>query len=438
MELLSNKFTDKHPKEVFESLLPKAENIEVLTAYYDLEFILSSLNKISKGYRRNCDLQFVLNGYSGFRLKAQITELKDLKQKLEQLGFQRVDISLNFQSAIFHSKVFRIGNGGKIYYFVGSCNFTKMGFNENEEILLFFQFAQSQIDEYINSVINASEPIDKVILTGREPNSLISFFRNGLLYFKPLSSFPMSYKNLEMPNELKTKFLKRSPPRYADKANPFGPFNIQNTLSILNQSDNPIEEEKKNKVIISNYSIETNLGYWVPTEYTVLLDKQIKVAAEKRLKCLNKICQEVCRNKNHIQNAFQTYIEDVTTILEGEKETWRPDSKYVNGFIFCLNNLIKRGSNIKFIKRCSEPFIFSTMPEIWNDPRSFDDFTNSFFESLIFKKNSSQRNSIIVAAFLKKLGNYFPDSPEALENSLIEKIKSDPWTSSNWFPKENE
>lgn len=432
MELLSNHYAENKPFEVFESLLKSAKEINILSAYYDTDFIKKILKSVSEHSRKKCVLRFIFNGFAGGRLSAQVEELKALKKHLNKLGFAEIYILMNFQITLFHSKVYHIVTRNEAHFFVGSSNFTQMGFKQNEELMLHFSSNQKKIAHYINDVMDDSEEIEDIVVSEQLPNSLLSFFRDGLLYFKPLSALQTSYKNLEMPDDLKTKLQKRKPPRYADNVNPFGPFNILKTSDELKQIVVDDSDEEAKRVNIASNSIETNLGYWVPTAYSEDVDKRISEAGNKKRKYWKRIQQAVGNNQAIISKGFSDYLEDLEYILVEEKENWRPDAQYRSGFEKYLENFLKRVSDDKFLDRCSQALISTPMPEIWNNSNDFKDFLSSVFESLIYKKNSLQNKPKIVAIFEKKLGCDLPDEHREFERMLIKTLKNEPWKSSDW------
>lgn len=82
MELFSNYYSDNIPRDHLDTILKNAGQIIILSGYYDCNFILLSLKKVSSRFRNNCPLSFVFNGYSGLRLNNQIKELKHLRSRM--------------------------------------------------------------------------------------------------------------------------------------------------------------------------------------------------------------------------------------------------------------------------------------------------------------------------------------------------------------------
>lgn len=121
------------------------------------------------------------------------------------------------------------------------------------------------------------------------------------------------------------------------------------------------------------------------------------------------------------------------------KEFWRPTSTLEDKFERFLSQLIGRMNNEKLLERASVPLVPASMPEIWTDPVSVEEFSDSFFEYIAYKIESAKQRPLIVKSIMEAL-EYNPKTigskePDDVRRDLEKFIDDAGWSDSNWLIK---
>ena len=172
----------------------------IISAYYSIK----TLKKFLKSCRG--EVRVILNGLGGHSLESQRNELLQLQKKFSE--HRQVEIRLGFSTGVFHSKLYLFEGTRYTTAWLGSANATSAGLTGvNEEIMLRVRPASASVIKYAEEVWSNSLPLDRC----RAPvNSLISFFRTGLLYYKPYATLQKSFNPFlkwakRVPTEVKNK-----------------------------------------------------------------------------------------------------------------------------------------------------------------------------------------------------------------------------------------
>ena len=263
--------------------------------------------------------------------------MKILELKLRDLGYKKINIYLNTGSSLFHTKLYRFKLANEVNWFIGSANSSFSAFNSNEEILLQSSKKHKDFEQYIEQVINESYRYDEI--EDSNINSMVKFWRTGLIYYKPNANIQFTFSILKIPNWVKKELsqLKNMPP-FATPGEPLGPFNLKLALG-FQESDEPTAQARHN-----SWSIETCYGYWVPSQYKDKLDQKITNVSHDKLKKLKYILSkmEEC-GENFIFDQFHKYIQVVKLNLNaiyanykwnsGDRIVVRCESDYYNGTV---------------------------------------------------------------------------------------------------------
>lgn len=425
----------------------------VVSAYYSTEFIKYLFKKIDVKNRKECKALFIFNGLSGLRLTDQIKDLKKLKKDLSKIGFSQnlIQIYLNKKFDIFHPKIYYFVGENMTVWSIGSANASTQAFqkNGNEEIIYQkVSFGKKKTQEmtalidYVNEILDDSErggdcfEIDKFNDDQLEKN-LISFFRSGLIYFKPMQQLQYTFGEVKFASEIEDQLSRLSDrPENTDKGKLWGPLNL---LSILGIGDiNDFLEIETSRLSIKPWSIETCYGFWVPSAYANLVDKKLNLKEQDRIEKF-KLIKNVFNNKNNgsaLQSAFNNYIDQINSIFKSNLIAHTIDSdkrdEYLKKFNKFLINFDKRINDEKFMRRYTKPLIASGMPEIWQDDVAYEDFKYSYFEYLSYA--ASRRPPLIAKKIMMAIRMQAPilmDSDD-IENNINKFIQKNGWSAKYW------
>ena len=160
-----------------------ANRTTIISAYYSIKTLTRLLN--------NCrgEVRVVLNGLGGRSLESQRKDLLNLQETVSK--HCRVEIKLGFSKGVFHSKLYLFEKSRHSTAWLGSANATSAGLTGvNEEVLLRMCPASPSVFEYAEGVWRNACPVENC----RTPvNSLTSFLRTGLLYYKPYATLQRTF-----------------------------------------------------------------------------------------------------------------------------------------------------------------------------------------------------------------------------------------------------
>jgi hypothetical protein len=425
----------------------------IISAYYSDKFIINLFSKIPESDRPGCEVFLIFNGFSGLRLKRQIEELKEIKNKLEKKGFNRekMQIFLNKKFDIFHPKLYYFIGDDFAILSIGSANASNQAFqkNGNEEVI-YQQISSGKrrtqemraLIEYTNQIIDNSDDADECFEIDNFSDNyleknIISFFRSGLIYFKPVQQLQFTYNEVKFSEDIENQLSKLSVrPHNTDKGKIWGPLNV---LSILGIGDmNEILEIDKSRLSIKPWSIETCYGFWVPSAYCDNVDEKIDRAELERMDKFSLIKKTFNKayNDNSLNSAFNNYINQINEIFENNEIDFCINDKsregYAKKFNYFIDNFKKRINDDKFMQRYTLPLMASEMPEIWQDEVAYSEFKTSYFEYLSFAASGRQPlivNKILTA--IKADASMLYD-PDILEDALEKYIRKIGWSDKKW------
>lgn len=290
-------------------LAEKADKIRIVSAYYSNSFFINFFARIPKTGRKKCNIILILNGFAGFRLKNQSDELAELEIKLRDFGFENIQIYLNVKTSLFHSKLYCFHTDTGVHWFIGSANASEAAFTQNEEILFHFTNEDSAFQVYLEQVVKSS--IDYRIIEEMAVDTIIKFWRTGLIYYKPNAIIQFTFSRLMIPSWVKQELTQnQSPPPYANPGEPWGPFNLKLALGFK-------DEDEKIQARHVSWSIETCFGYWVPSIYKQKLDEKISEVSKRKNIVFRNIVSKIEEYGNeNLAKKFEEYILSVKSKLD--------------------------------------------------------------------------------------------------------------------------
>ena len=375
-------------EESLAELAADADSVTILSAYY-----VPDVLRVIAGACRG-DVKIVLNGLGGKRLNEQTKELKALQETLRKRS-QSAEVRLAFAEGIFHTKLYLFGRESGSVAWIGSANATEAGLNgRNEEVLVRVTPVPDSVLAYVDSAWSRAMPVE---CDQGEVNSLIAFFRTGMLYYKPDGTLPWTINPFlqlvkRLPQEEKRKIAVFQS-EFADDEAGIGAFNL-NLMFERTAGEGPVEQQR---VTLRRHAIQTCYGHWVAEPFIEhVAEMLIQASANKRSR-LKAISQWMKTDRDAIVDAYLSYLGDVRRMLDEEEVDWRvhaPQDQFENasaieGRVDSL--LAVLGTEHRLARHC-EAFIPSQVPEIWEDDAACTMFLESFFDSLAYAWSAQRRD----------------------------------------------
>lgn len=420
-----------------------ADVLRIAAGFYDTDFLEDIL--------KNCKAHTVclmFNGLGGQRLHAQRGELDDLAGRLKQTG-RKVNVRLSFAPGMFHSKLFLVTDNGKVRALMGSANATSAAFSRNEEILVSLAEA-GPLDGYFDAAWQDARELHSMV----EPaNSLISFFRTGVLYFKPTATLVTTvHPFLDLLKRLTDEeraLLGGVKLPFADQVAGIGPFNLKHAIQDIagledwEDPDSNTESEKiDNRVSIKPWAVETCFGYWVPSRLDTLWNTALRTAGAAKRKKIEAFAKELKQiDRDSLNEMYQRYLDEVKKVLEeriprlpallNQMQRSPFDLAFFEKFVV---RIIAYLDDAGRIKRLAEPFISGAMPELWDDEHAYLDFRASYFDYLDHVARIKRSHAKVARIILDKLKVAAPIGSEAEWSSMFEEFFEDQtWTEEDWM-----
>lgn len=390
----------------------------IISAFYDEEFLLELMGNVPTSMRADYRITMVFNGAYGRRLSAQVADLKSLRSRLRKSRFGSVDIRLiRIPGGLFHTKLYLVQNRTQPQWFVGSANATNNGFRVNDEILLKLIGRHDELRSYTRDTIKKSYALDAEEFDAG-PEDLTTFLRDGSLYFKSSAQVSFSYPT-KLPDTVVDKIAELNiRPRYTDPALPFSAFNIRRAIS----EDINIDIRPERRVVrIRSYSVETCLGYWVPTALTEVVDARIEEKSGHQLQQLERLAEEMAQPERRSRTLVQ--FGDFLSDIEQATGERLQRGTMADSFAKYYDRLASRLSKPAMRERYARPLTDTSVPEIWDDPVASADFKETFLLDVCSRIATGPRG--IVKTILNTIGlpaDQLIDH-EDLENHLSRVIK---------------
>lgn len=452
----------------FSAKPPKQEKITrcvIVSAYTDLDWIHQAVQYIQEHKKGCVEIRFYLDFFA-----SKFSILPDVKKQMIKLNkeIRKMDpnggIFLVKKGQLFHSKIIITQTEKRCKVIVGSINFTKKAFEGNEEIALVDDFDDMtnyphytwQIELYIEKMSKIAENVSDIKLP-TEYNSLRSRLMDGKLYWESNEYSPFAF-NLGFPpkilKEIEKKISKKEPKENEPSLTKYIDTSLKNSLQLqklmkesneYKSADNGNEESNdEENVKWKSYAIKSAYGFWVPRNYFGCVQAQLDRITKRKRKALDEICSNI-----KVQNEI---IEKEFTIFLGELKNTIGDTKEVND---CIDKIQKRwvqwykklkeklgigidgSSNIndeyvkikieKYKQKLCQPFLEESVPDIWNDEFSREEFEDSLISTIRYYSQCKERRLWIIKQILNVKNINVNDEAsilEALQNCKYEQPKA--------------
>jgi hypothetical protein len=426
----------------FDALSAAIENSTetvIISAFYDAEFLVDLMKKVPTSARGEYKLSMLFNGSYGRRLDDQVSVLRSIRTRLRRSGFGNVYIGLlRIGGGLFHTKLYLVQNRTQPQWFVGSANATGNGFFVNDEILLRFIGKQDDLRSYIQDKLNKSMSLDSDHFAPG-PEDFTTLLRNGSLYFKSSAQVNLSFQT-KLPETVIEKISRLNlRPRYTDPALPFSAFNIRRALAEYIDID---VKSERTIVPIRAHSVETCLGYWVPTDLTEIVDQKIEKRSGnygQQLEQLANVLAQPERRTRTIEQ-FSEFLNDIEKATGETLQSQPMEESFTRYYDRLASRLAKPAMREKYAR----PLTDTPVPEMWDDPVASLDFKESFLLDVCTRLAAGQARGVaktIIETIALSAEQVL--DPEDLEKSMTEVIrrsgvKAFQWTGSTADEDEEE
>ena len=437
---------DKLNERWLKKHLDGATEIAIAAGFYDVEFI-ADLFSGTTGVKR---VRLLFNGLGGQRLEDQKVELQALQKEMEK--FPEFEIRLAFAPGMFHTKLFLMTKNESVRALIGSANATRAAFTRNEELLVVFENADNLAD-YFDAAWKNAQPLGEPHTTA---DSLIAFFRTGVLYFKPVASLNTTLNPFVALLRLMTAkdmaSLGGFSLPYADEVAGLGSFNLKRVVEVGVDEDPDDDDdedeagaaagavlggEKALKASIKPWAIETCYGYWVPSILDDQWRKKLQEVAALKLKRLKAFRKKInALPDEDLIRMYGEYLDGARKVLEVSIPDIRSYYAKLKRKPFQMDNVEKFMQRVRsqllddeHLERLALPFISGAIPEIWEDGEAYRDFRRSFFEYLGRVSRQVGKRSNVPMKIIQKLDL---DELVDLEDQFETYLLDHGWTDADW------
>ena len=231
-------------------------------------------------------------------------------------------------------------------------------------------------------------------------NSLIAFFRTGMLYYKPYATLQWTmnpFRGLmeKLPAAEKRK-IARFHSGFADDEAGIGAFNLNIVFEGAAERESGEPPAERHRVELRRYAVETCYGYWVAEHFIADVDDMLARASAHSRRRLEAMREWMKMGRDAIVGAYASYLGDVRGMLDEEGVDWHEhaardlfeDTGAVEGR---MDSLLAALGTDRLARHC-QAFARSDVPEIWEDHAACASFEGSFFDSLAYASSARRRD----------------------------------------------
>lgn len=348
---------------------------------------------------------------------------------------------------MFHSKLFLATEGSATRALVGSANATGAAFTRNEELLVALEDPGALSEYYEAAWQNASELDDLDVRV----QSLIAFFRTGVLYFKPVVALSTTINPFRELFKLMTSSERAAlggvvlP--HADQDAGIGAFNLKLALlktdafeDVEDLSEVADEEPGgANRASIKPWSVETCFGYWVPAALDGEWNRRLDEASARKRRRWAKLREDLdqvprealLQRYREYLTAAKKVLYDIPTVPAYIKRLKRDpfQETYFESF---LERVVRYLQDDTRLDRLARPFTSGAVPEIWDDAGAYDDFTLTYFEYLDQAARLGPNSPRVPRLILDKINSDESAGPDSLRTAFEEYLQEEGWPDENW------
>lgn len=343
--------------------------LRIISAYTDLDWIEKVVDEF-KGLKFECILDY---GASGYNRDQKTTErLKELAVKISNKFENGSGIYLARMGKFLHSKLLIARTSqDRDLGAVGSLNFTRRGFLDNEEIMYVVKNPKSML-EYSNEIFkNAKKiPLSEEFIQ-RNTTTYRDWMLAGSIFFEDKESSPFNFK-LGLPDDALSS--------------------VSNIHSILEAKTSDNVSILKMLKIETNgkspgwkkYCINTCYGYWCPKQLTGEAIKNIEDGVKSKRDKLSQILSKNGTNK--LKESYISLFDEVEKSTKNLGHKW-DKVKAIKRLDAWITRIVKKlndeNNQRRLLAGVGGPAV---VPDLWTgDELALQEFEQSFCSHLVIE-----------------------------------------------------
>ena len=231
-------------------------------------------------------------------------------------------------------------------------------------------------------------------------DSLIAFFRTGMLYYQPHATLPWTinpFRRLvkKLP-EAEMDKITRFYSEFADRDPGIGAFNLNLVFERAAEGVSRETPVRGHRVELRRDAVETCYGYWVAEPLFEEVEAKLDRASAGKRRRLKAMCEWMETSRDAIVGAYSTYLGDVGRTLDDAGVDFRA---YESKDLFKDTSAIERRVDFLLAVLRTDhrlaphykAFVPCEGPEIWEDETARTLFEESFFDSLACAWSAERR-----------------------------------------------
>lgn len=380
MKLLTtkeNRGIETFDEEAWIASLRGVKKLQVVSCFFDVKWLQKVRDKLSK----EAQLEVHLN-----RPPRGSRTWDDLSRFLKEARERGpTEVLLHTASTgLFHSKLYVLWRPGRsdepdeTTTYIGSSNATAPAFGRNEEILMEIVGVNTPagVESYLKSLQETGEPL------GAEPRtlSLEQFLREAQFAFRPTRSDPFRLL-LATVQEAPDAPARARGLTYSDRKAAFSLWKAVDLAAGNDDTDETLPDNSALRLRLRSRAIETSYGFWIPTPYFSELEPHIEQALKDRVERLHTLRELLAEREQQVRNQFERALAEVN---RARSKPFSADEERQRHTAFerLLELSYKRLDDDHWVAAYSRRFYSATVPDIFSDPESRQEFLDSFFFDL--------------------------------------------------------
>jgi hypothetical protein len=362
----------------------KITSLTVVSAYTDPMWIEKLIQELEKNIKFQCILDYSASGYN--RDEKTTEKLNELSENISTKFRTDSGIYLARVGRFLHSKILIATTSEKRHVgAVGSLNFTRRGFLDNEEIMYVVKNPNSVVN-YANKILSDSKqlPLNEKF-SQRQTATYRDWMLAGCIFFEDKESSPFNFK-LGLPDGALTS---------SSNIHLILESKTSDNVSILKilqiETNGRVPGWKK-------YCINTCYGHWCPKQLVDEAIKNIDDSVESKLSKVKSILTE--NGKKNLYNNYMSLFEEIEKNTKELGYEWDKDKAIIRLGAW-LNRVIEKLNDVSNQRRLlagvGGPAV---VPDLWaGDELALHEFEESFCSHVVIEL-AKKRVSNKIAQFL--------------------------------------
>jgi len=427
----------------FEDLFPIDKalmRVLVVSGYYDNQSIKQLFEMLKKRRDKRSSSEFVIivdafasRCYSDSKM---LGKLSAINQKAREIfSHERSGVYLAKTSPLFHPKGYLVESRTTGRFILGSLNLTNKGLTKNEELILSLSYniagkgkenrIAQDFKHYVDDLFKRKvlTRLDCVDTKTTPSSSLRDVLISGRLYSEFKAQDPFRF-DLNLPDEVVKEI---------SSLNPMLESKTSNTISItkiIEDENNGLGIKIPHSTVIKSqwkkYCLQSCYGYWAPQCYLENIEEELVKKSDARRPFYTEMITIISNQDDLVFQALEKVCQTISERIESDYPglTWKYSNpnELKNGWNKWLLLFKIKTGNSEYIKRLSSGISNVSVPDVWCDHVSKEEFEKSIFEAMIYEWQKSGDNGSRNLLASRVLNELEPSSPFSDIESLSERI----------------